>query len=130
MKSFSRIKQVTEKAPCASLLGHLIARIDRNKGEARKAQARAVSSNRLGELRDRTYDHQRDCASRLTPVVAAIVLWNTMYIERAVKPWRWRAQAIPLPGKCKYLHYYLLIKGWLFAREGSSYLLLAKVLDA
>jgi TnpA family transposase len=55
-----------------------------NKGEAKNTLARAVCFHRLGELRDRTYDHQRYRASGLNLVVAAIVLWNTVYLERAV----------------------------------------------
>lgn len=38
----------------------------------------------LGELRDRTFDAQRYRASGLNLVVAAIILWNTVYLERAV----------------------------------------------
>jgi len=53
-----------------------------------------VFFNRLGELRDRTYENQRHRASGLNLVVAAIVLWNTVYIERAVKSLRERGQAI------------------------------------
>lgn len=66
-----------------------------NKGEARNALARAVFFNRLGELRDRTYENQRHRACGLNLVVASIVLWNTAYIERAVKTLRERGQAIP-----------------------------------
>ncbi len=55
-----------------------------NKGEARNALAKAVFFNRLGELRDRTHENQRHRASGLNLVVAAIVLWNTVYLERAV----------------------------------------------
>jgi TnpA family transposase len=55
-----------------------------NKGEARNALARAVFFNRLGELRDRSFEDQRHRASGLNLVVAAIVLWNTVYLERAV----------------------------------------------
>ena len=58
------------------------------------ALARAVFFNRLGELRDRTYENQRHRASGLNLVVAAIVLWNTIYIERAVESLRERGQAI------------------------------------
>ena len=65
-----------------------------NKGEARNALARAVFFNRLGELRDRTYENQRYRASGLNLVVAAIVLWNTVYMERAVRSLRERGQAI------------------------------------
>jgi hypothetical protein len=35
-------------------------------------------------MRDRSYDQQRFRASGLTLVTAAIVYWNTVYIERAV----------------------------------------------
>lgn len=55
-----------------------------NKGEAKNALARAVFFNRLGELRDRSFENQRYRASGLNLVVAAIVLWNTVYLERAV----------------------------------------------
>lgn len=56
-----------------------------NKGEARNALARAVFFNRLGELRDRSYDNQRHRASGLNLLTAAITLWNTVYLEHAVK---------------------------------------------
>jgi TnpA family transposase len=54
-----------------------------NKGEARNALARAVFFNRLGEIRDRSFEQQRYRASGLTLITAAIVLWNTVYLERA-----------------------------------------------
>ena len=38
-----------------------------------------LSFNRLGELRDRSFENQRYRASGLNLVVAAIVLWNTVY---------------------------------------------------
>ena len=56
-----------------------------NKGEAKNALARAVFFNRLGEIRDRSYENQRYRASGLNLVVAAILLWNTVYLERAVQ---------------------------------------------
>ena len=55
-----------------------------NKGEAKNTLARAVCFNRLGEIRDRTYELQRHRASGLNLVVAAIILWNTVYLERVV----------------------------------------------
>jgi TnpA family transposase len=55
-----------------------------NKGEARNALARAVFFNRLGEMRDRSFENQRYRASGLNLVTAAIILWNTVYLERAV----------------------------------------------
>jgi TnpA family transposase len=59
-----------------------------NKGEARNALARAVFFNRLGEIRDRSFEQQRYRASGLNLVTAAIVLWNTVYLERAVEKLR------------------------------------------
>jgi TnpA family transposase len=55
-----------------------------NKGEARNSLARAVFFNRLGEVRDRSFENQRHRASGLNLVVAAIALWNTVYLERAM----------------------------------------------
>ncbi len=56
-----------------------------NKGEARNTLARAVFFNRLGELRDRSFESQGYRASGLTLVTAAIALWNTVYIEKSIK---------------------------------------------
>jgi len=59
-----------------------------NKGEAKNALARAVFLNRLGEMRDRSFEHQRYRASGLNLVVAAIILWNTVYLEKAIEALR------------------------------------------
>jgi len=59
-----------------------------NKGEARNALARAVFFNRLGEIRDRSFEQQRYRASGLNLVTSAIVLWNTVYLERAANALR------------------------------------------
>jgi TnpA family transposase len=59
-----------------------------NKGAAKNALDRAVFLNRLGEIRDRSFENQRYRASGLNLVVAAIVLWNTVYLERAVQALR------------------------------------------
>jgi TnpA family transposase len=40
--------------------------------------------NRLGEIRDRSFDNQRYRASGLNLIVTAITLWNTVYMERAL----------------------------------------------
>ncbi len=56
-----------------------------NKGEAKNALARAIFFNRLGEVRDRSYEDQRYRASGLNLVLAAIVLWNTVYLAKAVE---------------------------------------------
>ena len=55
-----------------------------NKGEARNTLARAIFFNRLGEMRDRSFESQSYRASGLTLVTAAIALWNTVYIERSI----------------------------------------------
>jgi len=65
-----------------------------NKGEARNALARAVFFNRLGEIRDRSFEQQRYRASGLNLVTAAIVLWNTVYLERATKALNSHAQIV------------------------------------
>jgi TnpA family transposase len=54
-----------------------------NKGEARNALARVVFFYRLGEIRDRSFEQQQYRASGLTLAIAAIALWNTVYLERA-----------------------------------------------
>ena len=56
-----------------------------NKGEAKNTLARAVFFNRLGEMRDRSFENQRYRASGLNLVIAAIVLWNTVYLERVIQ---------------------------------------------
>src|SRR6266480_4279459 len=56
-----------------------------NKGEARNALARAVCHYQLGEIRDRSYENQQYRASGLNLVVAAIILWNTVYLAEAVE---------------------------------------------
>jgi TnpA family transposase len=55
-----------------------------NKGEARNALARAVFFNRLGDMRDRNFEQQKYRASGLNLITAAIVLWNTVYLERTI----------------------------------------------
>ena len=45
-----------------------------NKGEARNSLARAIFFNRLGEIRDRSFENQRHRASGLNLVTAAITL--------------------------------------------------------
>lgn len=65
-----------------------------NKGEAKNALARAVFLNRLGELRDRSFENQMYRASGLNLVVAAIVLWNTVYLERAIEVLRESGQEV------------------------------------
>jgi len=56
-----------------------------NKGEAKHTLKRAVFFNRLGEVRDRSYEDQFYRASGLNLMIAAIVLWNTIYLQKAVE---------------------------------------------
>jgi len=65
-----------------------------NKGEARNALARAVFFHRLGEIRDRAFENQRYRASGLNLAVAAIILWNTVYLGRAVAELRAQGETI------------------------------------
>ncbi|MDP9411718.1 MAG: Tn3 family transposase [Actinomycetota bacterium] len=66
-----------------------------NKREARNALARAVFFNRLGELRDRSYEDQQGRASGLALLCAAIALWNAVYLERAVAALRAQGEEVP-----------------------------------
>jgi TnpA family transposase len=65
-----------------------------NKGEARNALARAVFFHRLGEIRDRTFENQKYRASGLNLAVAAVILWNTVYLGRAVAELHARGEAV------------------------------------
>lgn len=78
-----------------------------NKGEARNALARAVFFNRLGEIRDRSFEQQRYRASGLNLVTAAIVLWNTVYLERITKHLRDQGEFVD-----EQLLQYLSPLGW------------------
>lgn len=66
-----------------------------NKGESRNALARAVCFHRLGRLHDRTAQAQQHRASGLALVTAAIALWNTVYLGRALDAARRRGDLIP-----------------------------------
>ena len=57
--------------------------------------ARAVFMHRLGEIRDRGLENQSYRASGLTLLTAAISLWNTVYIERAIDSLKRKGVMIP-----------------------------------
>src|SRR5882757_7082321 len=59
-----------------------------NKGEARNALARAIFFNRLGEMRDRSFENQVYWASGLNLLVSAVILWNTRYLQAALSELR------------------------------------------
>jgi TnpA family transposase len=65
-----------------------------NKGEAHHALKRAVFFHRLGEIRDRAFENQQYRAAGLNLVVAAIILWNTVYLARAVEQLRANGEII------------------------------------
>jgi TnpA family transposase len=64
-----------------------------NKGEARNTLARAVYVHRLGRFRDRSLEDQAVRASALN-LVTAVVLWNTVYLGRAIDALRTRGERI------------------------------------
>jgi Tn3 transposase DDE domain len=66
-----------------------------NKGELKNSLARAVCFHRLGEIRDRSFEDQSLRASGLNLAIAAIVLWNTVYLENAVN-WL-KSQGVIIP---------------------------------
>ncbi len=65
-----------------------------NKGEACNALASAVFFHQLGEIRDRGFEQQRYRASGLNLLTAAIVLWNAVYLQRAVQALRTHGQPV------------------------------------
>ena len=66
-----------------------------NKGEASNALRRAVFFHRQGEIRDRTFENQSFRASGLSLITAAIVHWNTVYLDRAVRQLRAQDAQVP-----------------------------------
>ena len=50
--------------------------------------------NRPGEIRDRSFEQQRYRASGLNLVTAVVVLWNTVYLERAALALRGHGRAV------------------------------------
>lgn len=66
-----------------------------NKGESRHALARAIFLHQLGELRNRVAETMAYRASGLNLVVNAIILWNTVYLSRAVRFVRDQGVGIP-----------------------------------
>jgi TnpA family transposase len=66
-----------------------------NKSEARHALAQAVFVHKQGRIADRTLQNQEHRASGLNLVIAALALWNTLYMERAVEHLRGREVSAP-----------------------------------
>ena len=74
-----------------------------NKGEVRNALARAVFFGRPGEIRDRSFEQQRCRASGLNLVTVAIVLWNTVYLDRATRALARERSQLADPDLLQYL---------------------------
>lgn len=68
-----------------SMERHRRVQIGLNKREARNALARAVLFYRHGRIQDRSLAQQQQRAQELNLVVAAIILWNTLELARAVE---------------------------------------------
>jgi TnpA family transposase len=66
-----------------------------NKGEASNSLRRAVFFHRQGEIRDRTFENQSFRASGLSLITAAIVHWNTVYLDRVIRHLRDQGATIP-----------------------------------
>jgi len=66
-----------------------------NKGEAGNKLTRAVFFHERGEIRDGSFESQAFRASGLNLVVSAIVLWNTVYLSRAVESLRAEGRDLP-----------------------------------
>ncbi len=56
-----------------------------NKGEAVNSLARAIFFGKRGELRERELQDQLQRTSALNILINAISIWNTVYLEKAVK---------------------------------------------
>ena len=73
-----------------------------NKGEARHTLARAVFAHSQGRIRDRSHDAQQKRVMALNLVIAAIVYWNTSYMDKATEHLRRRAR-LPEPGLLRHV---------------------------
>ena len=62
---------------------------------ASNALRRAVFFHRQGEIRDRTFENQSFRASGLSLITAAIVHWNMVYLDRAVRQLRAQGGIVP-----------------------------------
>ncbi len=88
-----------------------------NKGESHNALTRPVCFNRLRRLHDRTAQAQAHRASGLALVTTAIVLWNTVYLGRALDAVRLRGDVMP-----GALIAHLAPLGWQHINPTSEYL--------
>ena len=73
-----------------------------NKGEARHALARAVFAHSQGHIRDRSHDAQQKRVMALNLTIAAVVYWNTLYLDKATGHLRRRSQ-LPEPSLFRHV---------------------------
>ena len=73
-----------------------------SKGEARHTLARAVFAHSQGRIRDRSHDAQQKRVMALNLVIAAIVYWNTSYMEKATDHLR-RHGRLPEPSLLRHV---------------------------
>ena len=66
-----------------------------NKGESQHKLAHAIYVHQQGRITDRTFENQNYRASGLNLVIAAIVYWNTVYMQRAVTHLRSTGVTVP-----------------------------------
>jgi TnpA family transposase len=66
-----------------------------SQGEASNALRRAVFFHRQGEIRHRNFENQSFRASGLSLITAAIVYWNTVYLDRAIRQLRAQGATVP-----------------------------------
>ncbi len=78
-KTLYLLAYVQDAAYCRRILVQL------NRGEGRHAVARAVFHGKKGELRQRYREGMEDQLGALGLVVNALVLWNTRYLQQALK---------------------------------------------
>src|SRR5436853_7727958 len=68
--------------------------IQLNKGESRHSLARATYFGQKGEVRQRYREGQEEQLGALGLVVNAMVLWNTLYMHRALEEMRGRGMKV------------------------------------
>ena len=73
-----------------------------NKGEARHTLARAVFAHSRGRIRDRPHDAQQKRVMALNLVIAAVVYWNTLYMDKATEHLR-RQGRLPEPSLLRHV---------------------------
>lgn len=73
-----------------------------NKGEARHSLAKAVFAHSQGRIMDRSDAAQQKRAMALNLVIAAIIYWNSIYLEKAADHMR-RSGRLSEPGLLKHV---------------------------